>query len=313
MGQELDVSNPADDPAVSEPRPRPVVVVQYRRGWPSTLSTPLLILVAAGAILSHRIRSEDWRGLADYFGGSPPPELPTASVPPPPPAVAAPSPVVFNVVEAPEAGPPEPPSPPRPEFKHKPMTPIAPLPGLAPEPDARVQAASIWDDIRRESERKRQEARALERVKDALYEEDRKLSEIKKAERARREREALEDGRLAFHESLRRSLAEANGRPGEAVRDLCERHGVPIGSGWMRTASKAATTVAGRRDRIDRLRRGGTPEPLILVELIRIENANRVARSGPRTQEEVVVRAARQLLSAPLAPPPGPLRPRGPQ
>ena len=51
----------------------------------------------------------------------------------------------------------------------------------------------------------------------------------------------------------------------------------------------------------------GPAAPAMPKDLIRLEARNRVARSGPKSQEEVLVRASKNLLAVPIrrpAPPP---------
>src|SRR4051794_22101917 len=98
MGGELDRPEGIDLATTSGDPPRtPVVVVQHRRSWLAMLSAPLLILVASAAVLSHRVKLDDWRGLGDWLRSEPvalpvEPERRATAGPP----LAVPAPVVLT-------------------------------------------------------------------------------------------------------------------------------------------------------------------------------------------------------------------------
>lgn len=304
----------------SAPATKTVVVVQYRRGFFTSLAIPVLIMIAAGAILSHRIRIEDWPGLSSFWAKyskrpklAEAAEIASSSLPTP---EASPSPVIFKVVPRPvdpvdEVAMPAPPlitaAPPSdPPAPAPPPAPVAERVAqvVPPPPPPPVRTEEIWEDIRRESVRKQEEARVLEGEKAVQLELDLRQSEARKAAADQRQSIELDNRRVRFRDELRKALNDTKGRPGATIRDLCARQGVTIGSNWAREPkSPKVLTTAARKERVERMREGGASEAMIVNDLIRYEEANRMARAGAKTQEEAVIRAVRQLLAVPLSPP----------
>ncbi len=295
----------------------PVVVVQYRRGWIARLMMPVMILITATALLSHRMKADDWRGLSHYLGlkdnvkaaASP-------SVSEPRPAPEAAPPIIVTIVPEEEIPLPAPslldPPKPKPAIVAE-ATPVATPAAEVPNPTPAVRAGEVWDDIREEGERKQADAQALERMKDLQFEQDQRLTQQKKVEELQRDRVKAASGRADFRNALRAALTQPEGRAGPAIRDLCAREGVALGSSFTPPAQELVTTSAARKDRVEKLRGMQFSEAMILCDLIRLEAPNRVARrAGTRTPEDVVVRAARQLLLVPLSQPaPSPARTSG--
>ena len=309
MDIEADISEDATEDA------RPVVVVQYRRGWSPSVTVALLILVIAAAIYSHRLRSRNWRGMVDYFRGPPAPVV-TAD---PSPEKAAPTPMVVKVLTgtasasaSAEAAPSPTPrltappilewDPPRPRPPVAIASPPAPPATAAGAPTGSGKAVGVWNTILAESQKQQDAADSLEAAKDDMLERMRDQAEAHRLDEARRVRLERDRERSEFRNDLWRALQGQNGRPGPAIRDLCDRQGVAMGASWRKGIPPGGmvSTVAGRRDRIEQLRQEGQSEAAILDDLICREDRNRVARTGPKTQEEVVIRAARQLLAVPL-------------
>lgn len=306
MGTPSDDTSPegiADEGAT----PRPVVVVQYRRGWLSQLTTPLLILVAAGAILSHRVKIADWRGLSALL-----PKRETVvvvekvivKVPAPaagtPPTIGAVANPPIEVVEA------HPPMPDRPE----PGPPVArtlairPLP-LDIEGDERMRTTRAEQEILRESDEKRKKRLAEAALQDRRFEEEALAEVARQAEELVRQRRAIQDERKTFREAVHRALGPSSSASGPEIRALCQQRGVyldPERRMVGTSSSISGLSASNRKILVERLRAIGKDEAFILDQLVRSEAVNRGARSGPKTLDDVIVRAARQLLEVPVKP-----------
>ncbi len=168
---------------------------------------------------------------------------------------------------------------------------VAPIPAAEPEPSRE----EILRDIEREadqSDAKRQDLEGLKnRAKSLLMNEA--ISRVQ-AERA------------AFHEDLRQLLAQF-GRQSEAagkeIDQLCLRYGKePLPE--VKVAYKAVLRVAPKRwprqAQVETMRSIGVPEALILDQICHEFDKLLNTRGGPRSEDEVRVRAARALLAIPL-------------
>ena len=120
------------------------------------------------------------------------------------------------------------------------------------------------------------------------------------------DRAEVELSRQEFHVGLRRALAQSSPKSGRAIEGLCDAQGVSLAPDRlaMGTAAAPALTTGARRVRVEKMRAKGMAEPAILSDLVRLESRNRAARGGPKSHEETLVRAARQLLAVP---PPRPI------
>ncbi len=158
-------------------------------------------------------------------------------------------------------------------------------------------------EIRREVEKSKAESAELEALKEQVFSEDQRLQPIRKEEAARQARIAIEEARVSFRDGLRRALSEPEDQSGPAIDAVCQDHGVIVQAGKLDpgTATGLGLTSTGRRERVEKLRARGVSEAAIFDELARLESRNRAARNGPKSRQEVLVRAARQLLSVPLA------------
>lgn len=294
----------ADDPigdgaeGETAPGPRPMIVVHERRGLMSRLAVPLLLLIAAAAVLSHRFRLDHWQGFTAIFDKSPamvpaappPPPIVVAAVPPPLPTVA-PIPSAALTVAVP-----------RPEPLAMNLTPMPVGPSAIPFPDRRAKVEEAWQAIRRDVEKAKEETAALEEIKRREFAEDQRLQPIREAEEQRVAVQDAKQTRLAFLNALRKAVNDKKGQPGPAVESVCSEYGMDVGGKrWAPgTMTGPEMTSTARRQRIEKLRGMGWSEPDILAELARFESRNRAARGGPRTKQDVLVRAAKQLLSVPL-------------
>ncbi|MDB5349727.1 MAG: hypothetical protein JWN86_974 [Planctomycetota bacterium] len=307
MDGKIDIPDRAEETKEGEPARKAVVVVQYRRTWIATISTPLLILIAAGAVLSHRVKMDDWRGLAAYFSAqdaSAPPVRVEREAPIAPIVLAVPDRVVSG--DAPLGAVSRPPDPPKPRIG-PPMPMAASVRPIAPT-DSKAQAARVWDDIRQEAARTQVQTVAMEAVKAREGAEVERLAPLVEQERLAQVRNESEADRISFLKDLRKAVGAPAGRAGQAIKDLCDRHGV-----WLGPEPKHSTadrisglTFSGRREHVESMRSKGVTEAMILDDLVRVETRNRVARSGPKTEEEILIRAARNLLAVPPSKKPQP-------
>jgi hypothetical protein len=317
--------------------PRGVVVPRRRPRPLRALAFPLAIAALAGAVLAVRMQVRDWRGLPLERLVAPParatdrPEAPPArpsavqvaehaEVAPPGPESAEPvrldppepEPVEVEV-EAVE--PPRPEPEPTPAAAPEPTPPLTFTAGLyrpmLPEregdepPDAAAPAsppASAGPGllaIEHEAERLRIErerldalkAMAAEQQREAESEEDRSLAEARRRF-LERLREVLGSGTSGTAEAIRRLADELP--DGELVLDL--------GASPEERAEALSASAEMRRTWVAKLRAKGVSERVILEEIARAHAVNRVARTGPRNHDEALIRAARDLLSAPDVP-----------
>jgi hypothetical protein len=277
--------------------PRQVVIVQYRRSLASRLTTPILVMIAALAVLSHVVKLDNWRGLFGTFA-EPRPLADEPAAPRPAVTLAAPSPLMRTPVAAARSTPPA--SPPRPLA-------LRPLNSLAahavidiPQPGA--ETADAWEDIRRESEQSKSEAREMEALKAKAAAESPRFAAAHRAAMAALEAAESLESREEFREALRRALEQPDGRSAQVVEELCRQHGVRLAADKLPPGTATLPILsgsAGIRYRVKLLRAKGVAEVAILDDLARNESKNYAARSGPRLRSEVIVRAARQLLSVP--------------
>ncbi len=275
-----------------ERAPRPVVIVQVRRSLGSRLTTPLLVVIAALAVLSHRVKVDDWRG---WFGSSPERE-PVAVRPeaPRPPVPLARPPRSLRTASAASNAPitaPRPlallPSPSR--ATHAAIT--LPLPGM--------ETADSWLEIRRVSEMAKVEARDMEDLKARAQARNQRFAAADRIEVARLGVRRVEMSRQDFLQSLRVALTRSDGRDAQVIEELCRKQGVRLGADWptSSTTSDPELTRTEVRRHVETQRARGFTEVAILSDLVRLESRKRSARSGPKSRSEVVVRAARQLLA----------------
>lgn len=129
---------------------------------------------------------------------------------------------------------------------------------------------------------------------------------------ARRRREArvvearrkAEADRGRFHAELRAICRKSRERAGPEIDALCKEYGMDVDPAIMAEATrllKGPAAGATRSVRINLLRALGFSEPVILHDLIDIQGRyeSRATRGGPRSPEEVMVRAAILLLGCP--------------
>jgi hypothetical protein len=328
-------TDPIASPA-SEGAPQTVIVVHDRpHRWSLAFAAPVLVLLSACAILSMRIHAPDWLGLSPRLTTR---QKPVAIEPAPattsshldepaglPPGVLASGvPAATVDVEAVPDSLTEPaPLPIRPPTIQ--IVPadrdvaIAALPELAPEsavdrvprpavPSPNIphpEAEEVLAGIQRDSQRQQEERKELERIKgDAL---DQELAE-----------EAHEDlsARQSFAAELKSIMSQRGPGAADAIRELIDR--TPVGNRAPISVEQVARQLSGsrtmRRAWTLQQRALGVSESQILEVLERAQTFNRVARGGPGSDDEALVRAAQELIGLPMViVRPAPPRPEPPR
>jgi hypothetical protein len=215
------------------------------------------------------------RGIAVEAPPPPAPEPAKAQPPPPAPRLGA------FVVETPP--------PPAPAAE-----PVPPAVARA-EPEApRPTKEQILDDIRREAEQKNAEQKQMELLK--LQARSLQLYEMYQKAQA---------SRVPFRNDLRLLIESMGNQAGPEIKQLCEKYGrdtaKEIEDGVKLDLFRSARWTWLRR--VEMMRARGLPEPRILDHLANELDWTRGSRGGPRDENEVRVRAARLLLTFPIAPP----------
>lgn len=335
--------------AAAAPAPAPKVVIEYRsRGLPPALVAPLLIVLAVLAIQLYRHETpiRRFRPARLVVVERPPAapvaaESPRATPPPkpdPPPAGAEATAAVAETSSADEPAPneetsrPAPaepdPAPAEPEPAATPakpprvLDPPALAANLAPEPTPhedlpRVSREQVLADIEQEAERKEAEIQRIEALKPQLRVLH--LAEIMRKAQA---------NRVPFHEALRKALRGPKAAQGKTIESLCEEFGRTANAdlkSYFNRRLKTSYAHLSKRAKIEMMRASGLPEPMILDYISNDYHRKIGERGGPRNEDEVLIMAARVLLTMPpvtsrrAAPAPagGPSRPtsntRGPR
>lgn len=275
----------ADDHSPAAPAPR--VVVQYRgRSRIAWVVPP--VAVAASLITWVAV---DQRGRRE--APAPAPIRPAARSPEP-----APPPVVLKVAALPA-----PEKPPEPVIELPPPAVPAPPPAptepprvveapRAPDPAADTQQALAA--IRDEAEKAQQARTEMARLRAALP-----AIEARQQAEARRIAEAQ---RSEFHRQLQTLVRSKDAGTARDIWALVVRADIPPDPAVeqaIRNDLEKRGPGLDRAKRISLFRRHGLPEPLILAELIREQRLLMPSRKGPRTVEEAILRATRQLLAEP--------------
>ena len=305
MSQDFDITT--EFAAPSEPDATatapPVVMVHYRkRSLLHSLAWPMVVLILAGAILSHRVRIRDWRGLMELVGRRPSVE----AAPPPPSTPEIPTPPKV-VVQAEATPPPAPLPPPIPErIVPRPLPAVVLAVPLPPMADPKEETDLAWAEIRREAERQRAvkaEKVDIERDKQRRFADEQRNTELRKANEEARKLVVATNERQVFRDELLRRYRTPGGKAGAAIVELCSQHGVDLGSDLSPKKGEAPVLgISARRELVDKARAMGIPEAKILDDLVRVEAANRAARSGPKTRNQAIILAARTLLGIRLTP-----------
>lgn len=273
----------------------PVVVVQYRRSYLSRLTAPLLLLITALALLSQRMKLDDWRGLTGLRADAEP--APVSLTPPKPfPTLALPSPDPIQPESPPGLRPADLPVP----ISSRPIS--LPLNSrLIPMPGEDATTAEAIESIRAESELAKAEAASMQEIKDRTARDLRMRADNPPVGIAFGVPIETDTDRGIFHQKLRRILKESSGKSTSAIEELCASTGgiVLTERPIPGTLSTPPPTSRARKDRIEGMRARGIAESVILSDLVRQESKNRAARSGPKSRQEVLIRAAKQLVAIP--------------
>lgn len=169
-----------------------------------------------------------------------------------------------------------------------------PKPEGAPSP---ISKEEFEEQVRREAARKEAELEAMENVTpQSRFEE--LVEAIKKANA----------DRAKFHNELRDILRGRGQKTGPLIAHLCDQYGRDVHPAVRAYVSGVALVRLPLRstiqDRVEILRLHGMPEPMILDYLANdLQKRTRSARNAPRTQDEVRILAARQLLAMPVTKP----------
>jgi hypothetical protein len=193
-----------------------------------------------------------------------------------------------------------------PEFLARPL-PENSTPPVAGGP-IRPPAEDVQEGLQREAEGRIAERAKLEVDKpDLLNPSPREIWQRRRDLITASRRVANED-RVSFHAELREIVAEHGARGGPLIQRLCNKYGrdtMPEIHGAMNkdlTGPASRLSVPGR---IQRMRKWGIPETIVLDDLVinELDNfsskAGFASRGGPRSEGEAWVRAAKILLANP--------------
>lgn len=298
--------NPEDADAPRIPAPR------RRRGLARELLPPLLILGIAGSILAYRAAAPRWDGVGP-IGWSRPVAEPAPAAATGPSHLAGPGKLVVREKVAPA---PTPTPTPKPEAKPEPPAPepvalakAEPTPDPeppAPRPEPEVSPAMVKADLAMEAEKKRHEAADAQMLRQSVAARGR-LEQLRRAGKVATDPKTARDERREFLTQLQRAVRDGGQRAPEMVRELesrFRREPSPVASDrFVRVQQAGSIQRLARDQKVLLLRRIDLPEPIILDILAR-EVVQRVGtRQGPKSRDEALLVAARQLLHVPLAPP----------
>ncbi len=299
---------------------------------------PVLILAAAFAILTFRVRTTDWRGWT--FPQQAPPqatsepatvaeEEPGESAAPTDPEVESVAAVFPTAEESvtptlPERPVVDTPSP-RPEDLpnaltadlYRPMLPEAEPEAPAGQvaavavPEGDADPREVWADIQREAQAHADNRERLADLKPLLLERDERRADGKKAEQRQRDQEQRTD----FQQALRQALQDEGAASADAIRRLANlplNEPIPRSASAVKRARELAVSFVERRNWIVHARGRGVADPEILADLALAHLVNSVARTGPRSEDDALIRAGRELLGVPAdaTAPPEPVPPR---
>ncbi|HEV3121278.1 MAG TPA: hypothetical protein VGY53_05225, partial [Isosphaeraceae bacterium] len=174
------------------------------------------------------------------------------------------------------------------------------------KPPEKVTAEDVWNDILREADRAKAERAKLDGMKPIWLEEDRREAERRQNDLVTQAINKAEADRPRFRADLQRVLARFGDRSAPEIDRLMDRYDMEPPKAIEEYARNLVKQMAGRTSRqqhVDLLRMAGLPETRVLDYLCQWEKRNLHARNGPRNEDEVLVRAARLLISVPVPPP----------
>jgi hypothetical protein len=323
---------PVDPPGAGDDPPSPQVPMTARRSRRWVLLPPVLMSCVAMSVLAYRVWSPDWQGIYRMMGLRIPRAIARAT-----PVAAAPVEMSPLMTELATSSPYDPsllpPSALTARGARRSPTRLASLDGPGtrvhpPRPDAlpddlASNAAALlaagsplaragkraWEDILKAAEDRRAARENFEALKPALEVHQALEVGSREVKEAQKQRQEVEADRDAFRAELRAIVDRLGEKAGPSIRELTQKHFVPVPPNLEKKVERALQNGVGRLDAKARLqlrRTYGLPEPLILEELAAEEMRKISARTGPRNADEAFVRAARQLLAVPITAPPPP-------
>ena len=184
---------------------------------------------------------------------------------------------------------------------------------LGEAPDRQAMDDAEGERLQREAEDRLAARENLDLVKPDLLNAD--PSDVKKwrhmlIDKARRR---AAEYRQPFHAELREAIAERGIRAGSLIKQICNKYGrdtLPEIHGAMNKDLLGISTRLSTAGRVDRMRKWGIPETIILDDLVLRELEDyttkgkfAVQRGGIRSEGEAWVRAARILIANPPSKP----------
>lgn len=192
--------------------------------------------------------------------------------------------------------------------------PAAPAPeaepplALDPRPDNAARRAQrtreAMLDSQEEAERRLERRLRLEAIKDDILVVDAADRGRRRADFVAMVRRLTAQDRPAFHADLRQALRTFGRGAGPEIRAIRDRYGVDCVPEIAMPANRDLVGPAAHLtlpERINRMRRWGLPETMILDDLYEHQHLNMGGREGARNEDEAWAFAARVLLSYPPA------------
>ena len=170
----------------------------------------------------------------------------------------------------------------------------------APEREAAADTVSkdeILRDIKREADERDAQREDMERIKP-------RAQAILAAEARTAAVARIGEERIPFRNELRQVLKEGGNEAGPEIDRLCdqfERDTRPeLRSAYLKTIFRISSRMP-RELKVEKMRAFAIPEPMILDAIANEFHRTMNSRGGPRDENEVRVRAARELLKYPVA------------
>ena len=162
------------------------------------------------------------------------------------------------------------------------------------------------DDIQAEAKRIAYERRRMAALKRSVAKPNPFLDRKLREQRMTLARRDADTRRKPFLDELRELVKTNDVRVVPEILALCDRSGRETAPELLDAAFGELAGPASHlstKGKVERLRAWGVPEPIILDHVIDSESGDIGSRNGPRNQAIVTLRAARQLVSVPLAAP----------
>ncbi len=191
-------------------------------------------------------------------------------------------------------------------FPSPPVDPKPSLPAPAPVALEPVDPAEVWKDIQREAILKNKQKIVLESVKRQLLEEDLLNARQRQAEQAEHRRQSLAQQNQTFRQELSDLVSSEQADAAHEIRKLASlppprpRPRTIDGKGGEPRALTLSRSLELRRAWVAKLRLDGQQDSVILADLVEAHRLNRLARGGPKSDDDAVLRATIDLLSVPV-------------